>query len=94
MKLSHEKIIHVSHVLVGALEKVEGVDLLRDRNEVRLEIVGILKGELAKETEIENRVRFKILSQKKDIPEGSQEWEILYRKYYEEEVGKLRESFD
>ncbi|MCJ7587227.1 MAG: DUF507 family protein [Candidatus Aminicenantes bacterium] len=31
----------------------------------------------------------KIHSQKKAIEEGSREWEILYRKYYNEELAKL-----
>lgn len=90
MKLSHEKIVHMSHVLLDALEKAAGVTLLKDRNDVRLDIVSILKRELLKDEELERRVRTKILSQKRTIPEGSQEWDILFRKYYEEEVGKLR----
>jgi hypothetical protein len=90
LKLSHEKIVHMSHVLLDALEKAAGVTLLKDRNDVRLDIVNVLKRELLKDEELERRVRAKILSQKRTIPEGSQEWDILFRKYYEEEVGKLR----
>jgi hypothetical protein len=92
LKLSHEKIVHMSHVLLDALEKVAGVTLNKDRNDVRLDIVDSLKRELLKDEEIERRVRTKILSQKRTIPEGSQEWDILFRKYYEEEVGKLHEA--
>ena len=33
--------------------------------------------------------RLKIASQRKIILEGFQEWEILYRKYYNDEVKKL-----
>ena len=94
MKLSHEKIVHVSHVLLGALEKAPGVTLKKDRNDVRLDIVETLRRELLKDEEIELRVRRKILTQKRPIPEGSQEWDILFRKYYDEEVGKLREGQD
>jgi hypothetical protein len=35
-------------------------------------------------------VRRKIESQKRPIVEGSDEWDVLYRKYYEEEVGRHR----
>jgi hypothetical protein len=35
-------------------------------------------------------VRYKIESQTRDIPEGSEEWDILYRRYYDEEMGKRR----
>lgn len=94
MKLSHEKIVHLSHVLLAAVEKAPGVRLLKDRNEVRLDIVTLLKIEMHKDEEIERRVRAKIFSQKRGIPEGSQEWDILHRKYYEEEVGKLRDVRD
>jgi len=94
LKLSHEKIVHLSHVLLEALEKQGEVQFLKDRNDVRLDIVNLLKVELRKDDEIELRVRSKISTQKRNIPEGSQEWEILFRKYYEEEVGKLRDVQD
>lgn len=94
MKLSHEKIVHLSHVLLEAIEKEDAVRLLKDRNDVRLDIVNLLKIELRKDDEIDMRVRTKINTQKRNIPEGSQEWEILFRKYYEEEVGKLRDVQD
>jgi hypothetical protein len=94
VKLSHEKLVHLSHVLLAAAEKTPGVRLLKDRNEVRLDIMDLLKLEMRKDEEIERRVRGKIVSQKRSIPEGSQEWDILFRKYYEEEIGKLRDSRD
>ena len=61
---------------------VEGRAL--DRGALRL-----LRQELRRDEEVERRVRSKIVSQKRAIPEGSQEWDILYRKYYNEEVKKL-----
>lgn len=91
MKLSHEKVVHLSHVLLGALETAEGVRLQKDRNDVRLDILSLLRVELRKDEEIERRVRTKIVTQKRSIPEGSQEWDILFRKYYEEEIDKLRD---
>ena len=91
MKLNHEKVVHLSHILLAALEGAEGVRFLKDRNDVRLDILNLLKAELRKDEEIERRVRTKIVTQKRTIPEGSQEWDILFRKYYEEEIGKLRD---
>ncbi len=90
MKLSHEKTTHLSHVILRALELAPGVLLMKDRNTVRLRVVDLLRAELRKDEEIESRVRAKITAQKRAIPEGSPEWDILFRKYYEEEVGKLR----
>lgn len=91
MKLSHEKIVHLSHVLVKALEGAEGVTLSKESNEVRLDIVRLLKHELRADAEIDSRVRSMITTQKREIPEGSEEYDILYRKYYEAELNKLRE---
>jgi len=91
LKLSHEKVVHLSHILLAALEGGEGIRLLKDRNDVRLDILALLRTELHKDEEIERRVRSKIVTQKRTIPEGSQEWDILFRKYYEEEIGKLRD---
>jgi len=38
---------------------------------------------------LDKRAIEKIQSQKKSVEEGSREWEILYRKYYNEELSKL-----
>ena len=91
MKLNHEKIIHLSHVLVKALEAVPGVNFTKESNEVRLDIVRLLKVELHTDTEIDFRVRSMITTQKRNIPEGSEEYDILYRKYFEAELNRLGE---
>ena len=44
---------------------------------------------LLEEAKIDTMARQKIANQRKIILEGSQEWDILYRKYYNEEVRKL-----
>ena len=49
----------------------------------------ITSKELIKEEAIDKGAKRKIESMKKSVPEGSLEWEILYRKYYTEEVKKL-----
>lgn len=90
MRLSHDKIIHMSHLIIDALEKVEDVQFKEDKNEIRNEIVRIIIQELKRDEELEARARQRIRGMQKDIPEGSQEWDILFRKYYEEEVGKHR----
>jgi hypothetical protein len=77
-------------VILKALESAPDVDFEQDRNDVRLKVIELLRAELRKDEEVERRVRTKILSQKRAIPEGSQEWDILFRKYYEEELNKIR----
>ena len=90
MKLSHEKTVHVSQVLADALQADTGVTFVRAHNDVRLEILEVLRRELTLEEETESRARARITSMKRDISEGSPEWDILFRKYYEEEQGKRR----
>ncbi|MCZ6778171.1 MAG: DUF507 family protein [Acidobacteria bacterium] len=90
MKLSHEKVIQLSHLLSEALDQAPGVSLVAEKNDVRLAIVRLLKRELQMEADIERKVTTKIESLRRGVPEGSPEWDILYRKYYDEEVGKYR----
>ena len=89
MRLSREKILRLSHLAVDAVAEMDEVEFIEDRNTVRLEIVRILTDLLREEERMEELARQKILSQKKPIPEGSTEWETLYRKYYSEELRKL-----
>ncbi len=88
-RLSREKIHHLSKLLVNALYKNDQVDFLAEPNEVRLTIVKAIEEEMKLYDEIDRKAREKIASQKKQIEEGSQEWEILYLKYYNEELSKL-----
>jgi hypothetical protein len=89
MRLSREKVNKLSHVIIDELVKLEDIDFIEDRNTIRLEVVKILNEELKREEELDKEARRKIESQKRSVPEGSLEWDILYRKYYAEEVKKL-----
>jgi len=90
VRLSHERCVHLSHLFVNALEDDESVEFLRDPNDVRLKMLQILESELVKEDELEESIRRKIASQRRDLPEGSAEWDLLFRKYYEEEMKKVK----
>jgi len=90
VRLSHERCVHLSHLFVNALEDEESVEFLRDPNDIRLKMLQILESELLKEDELEESIRRKIASQKRDVPEGSPEWDLLFRKYYEEELKKVK----
>lgn len=43
---------------------------------------------IQQEAAIDQKVRKKIGSLRRGVPEGSDEWDILYRQYYEEEMEK------
>ena len=89
MKLSHEKIIQISHRIMGAIEALDEVEIFEEPNTIRQETVKILTELMHEEEKIDQTVKTKIASQKRTIPEGGGEWEILYRKYYSDELRKL-----
>lgn len=89
MRVSRDKSNKVAHVVTDALAEMDELDFVEDRNTIRLEVRKILEEVLNQEERIDKAARQKIESQKRTILEGSQEWDILYRKYYTEEVKKL-----
>ncbi len=89
MRLSREKVIRLSHCVTDQLVSSEDVEFIEDRETIRQRISAILLALLKEEERIDAEVRKKITSQKKEIPEGSPEWDILFRKYYFEEMKKL-----
>jgi len=91
MRISREKVNKLAHAVADTLAEMESVDFIEDRNTIRLAIVDTMMKWLRKEEEIDKAARQKIESQKRAIPEGSAEWEILYRKYYEEEMRNVVE---
>ena len=86
MRLSREKINLLSHQVAEKLAGIDAVDFIEDRNTIRLAVFDILTKWLKKEETVDAAARRKIESQQRKIPEGSAEWDILYRKYYEEEL--------
>ena len=93
-RLSREKINYLSRQVLNVLEKDDLVDFLDDPNEVRLIIVKSIEEEMRLYEAIDKKAIDKIQSQKKGIEEGSREWEILYRKYYNDELAKLGKLSD
>jgi uncharacterized protein len=89
MKLSRDKVNDMSHKLVAALRKAREVRFKRDVNEVRLALVHDISELLALEERVDRAARQKIRSQKREIGEGTEEWDLLHRRYYAEELRKL-----
>jgi hypothetical protein len=89
MKLSRDKINDISHKVVAALRKSREFRLKRDPNDVRLELVKVMTELLQTEEKVDRAARSKIRSQKREISEGTEEWDLLHRRYYAEELRKL-----
>ena len=89
MRISRDKINKLAHTVTDTLAEIDQVGFLEDRNTIRQEARKFLDELFAEEAKIDTAARLKIANQKKIIQEGSQEWDILYRKYYNDEVKKL-----
>ena len=89
MRLSRDKVNKLAHTVTDAVADLDEVEFIEDPNAIRQQIRKILEELLMQEARIDVAARQKIESQKRTILEGSQEWDILYRKYYNEEVKKL-----
>ena len=89
MRISRDKLNKLAHTVADTLADIDNVGFNEDRNTIRQEARKALENLLTEEARIDTAARQKIASQRKIIMEGSQEWEILYRKYYNDEVRKL-----
>jgi len=89
MRLSREKIVRISHQITDVLVASDDVEFVDDRDTIRQQIVLILTATLREEEKADVEARKRISSQKKEILEGSEEWDVLYRKYYSDELRRM-----
>ncbi len=89
MRITRDKLNKLAHTVADTLAEIDQVGFLEDRNTIRQEARKALEKLLMEEMKLDANARQKIASQRKIITEGSQEWDILYRKYYNDEVKKL-----
>ncbi|HEX4807499.1 MAG TPA: DUF507 family protein [Bryobacteraceae bacterium] len=89
MKLSRDKINDLSHKIVSALRKSRDFRVRKDPNEIRLALVREITDVLQLEDRVDKAARQKIRTQKRDIVEGGEEYDLLHKRYYAEELKKL-----
>jgi hypothetical protein len=89
LRLSREKLVRISHQITDVLVASDDVEFVDDRDTIRQQIVQIMTALLREEEKIELEVRKRITSQKKEILEGSEEWEVLHKKYYQDELRRM-----
>jgi hypothetical protein len=94
LKLSKNRVNFLTKLIVDSIESSEDIDYTEDLGNIRFKIYHFILDELKMFEDIETKAREKIISQKKNIPEGSREWEILFRKYTGEELNKLGRVWD
>ena len=89
MRLSREKVMRLSHVVTDLLVETDDVEFIEDRATIRQSVADILMALLKEEEQVDTQVRQKIGSQKKAVVEGTEEWDLLYRRYYGEELRRM-----
>jgi hypothetical protein len=90
VKLSRERCMHLSHLILDYLNTEDRIDFYAEPQEVRQDIFRLISDEMKADEAIDVAVRRKIETQRRNIAEGSDEWDVLYRKYYEEEISRHR----
>jgi len=90
--LSDEKASHLSHVILRCLKQSRAVRLSGDEAQVLRQIKRVLGAAFQEEEHIERDVRGRLKSYSRPIAEGSPEWDVLYRKTYEEELRKRKKG--
>src|SRR5579884_383154 len=89
MKLSRDKVNDISHKVMTALRRARDIRLRKDSNDARLELVRVITEVLQIEDRVDRAARAKIRTQKREIVEGTEEWDLLHKRYYAEELKKL-----
>ena len=89
MRLTREKVVRISHQIIDLLVQSNEVEFVEDRDTIRQHMVQTMTNVLKEEERVEQEVRKRITSQKKEILEGSEEWDVLFRKYYSEELRRM-----
>ena len=89
MRLTDARISHLSHRLRNALHK-EGVADFPDDPAAHREAKAVLESYAKAEEAVDAFARDRISRLSRRVPEGGREWEILYRKYFEEEMTRRK----
>jgi hypothetical protein len=85
MILSEERVSHLARLVVDGIWNDDLVDYVDDDAALRAAKKGLNQFVQAV-NEVDKRVQAKIASLKRGVAEGTPEWDVLYGKYFEEEM--------
>lgn len=89
IRLSESRISHLAHVILDGVRK-GNLATFANEGHALTETKQTLHDFFQSEDRIDEVVRHKIQSLSRRVPPGSREWDILYRKYFEEESRKQK----
>ncbi len=90
MRLSEDRISHVSHLVLEGVLKDKLAEPVQAEEKMLREIKRTMTAELKFDDEADEAARRTIQSLSRRVPEGSPEWEVLYRKYRDEEIRRRK----
>ena len=89
MIISEERQVHFAHILIDGLWGDEFIDFDEDEeDQVVRQAKRLINQWVQEQGDIDETVRQKLSSLKRDLPEGSAEWKVMYNKYYNEEMSR------
>jgi len=89
MRLSNDKVSHLSHIILKDLMEKDAIEVFTEDGPIRHEIRDMINRELKLAENVDKKVYAKLESYSKKIFEGSDEWDVMYQKLYDEEMAKL-----
>lgn len=92
MRLSDDRISHLSHLVLDGIIEDELVVSAQPEEKLLREIKRTLTAELQYEDDADAAARRTIQSLSRRVPEGSPEWDVLYRKYRDEEIRRRKKT--
>jgi len=84
MRLSPEKMLLLARRVVERLWNADLIDFKMPERDLQLQIAHVLEEDLRIEDEVSNEAIARIESYKREIPYGSDEWRILYDRFFSE----------
>ena len=88
MRISREKVNHISKMIVTDLAKRDDFDYKTELNDVRLEITHVINEYLKIEDSADEHARKVCASYSRKMREGTDEWDLLYNRHYQEHMSK------
>ena len=89
IRFSEGRLSYLAHQIVAALRN-EGLAEISSERHVLTAIKQALEGQREREAKLDELVRRKIASLSRKVPPGSREWDVLYKRYLEEEHRKQK----
>jgi hypothetical protein len=88
MKISRDKINHISSLIVRDFAKRDELDYKVDLNDIRLEITRVMTDILQLDDKADAEARRILTTYSNGPREGSPEWDIMYQKHFDEYMNK------